>query len=171
MSNVIFDGAGFAAEKIAAKQFNGQLVTELAQQYKDIDLIVGAKDGSKKTVSVKDQLWSSEKFGSIQIELNTVNTRTGVTQQGCFYTNESDYYFWRIWTKDFGDTWAVIESSVLKDFVKQNLDTLKTWKTTTKTEEKNRSYGRRFDRTEGVVIKTQDLISLGKLIAVKGTKQ
>ena len=170
MQAVYFDGAGFKAEKLAATQFNGTLVTDLQQQYKDIDVMIKAKDGSLKSVSVKDQLWSSEKFGSIQVELKTINTRTGVSQNGCFYTNESDYYFWRIWTKDFGDTWAVIEASVLKDFVKQNLDTLKTWNTTAKTEEKNRSYGRRYDRTEGVVLKTSDLMQLGKLIPVKGTK-
>lgn len=170
-SNVFFDGAGFKAEQLAATQFKGQLVTDLNQQYKDIDVLIKAKDGSTKSVSVKDQLWSSEKFGSIQVELNTINTRTGVSQKGCFYTNESDYYFWRIWTKEHGDTWAVIESSVLKDFVKQNMDTLKPWSTTAKTEEKNRSYGRRYDRTTGVVLKTSDIAALGKLIPVKGTKQ
>ena len=168
---VVFDGKGFKAESIAAQQFNGKLVTDLNQQYKDIDVLIPAKDGSVKSVSVKDQLWSSEKFGGIQIETLTTNTRTGQTMPGCFYQNESDYYFWRIYTKQYGDTWLIVESSVMKQYVAENASHLKAWATKPATEAKNRSYNRRYDRTEGMVIQVADAVKLGKLIPVKETLQ
>ena len=148
---VVFDGKGFKAEQIAAAQFNGKLVTDLAQQYKDIDVMIKAKDGSIKSVSVKDQLWSSEKFGGIQ--------------------NESDYYFWRFHTKQYGDSWLVVESSVMKQYVAENASHLRAWATKPATEAKNRSYNRRYDRTEGMVIQVAEAVKLGKLIPVKETLQ
>ena len=168
---VVFDGKGFKAEQIAAVQFNGKLVTDLNQQYKDIDVLIPAKDGSVKSVSVKDQLWSSEKFGGIQIETVTTNTRTGQTMPGCFYQNESDYYFWRIYTKQYGDTWLIVESSIMKQYVAENASHLKAWATKPATEAKNRSYNRRYDRTEGMVIQVAEAVKLGKLIPVKETLQ
>lgn len=160
--SIYFDGAGLQAEHIAAKQFDGVLTDKLEHQYADIDLFIRGK-----SVSVKDQLESSAKYGGIQIELQTMNTRNGDTRPGCFYTNEADYYFWRVSIND-NDMWCVIPCQVLKDYVRDNLGTLRTWQTRHSTETKNRNYGRTYDRTTGVNITTRELVKLGKCTAVKG---
>lgn len=164
--SIRFDGAGFKAEQIAAKQFNGKLVTDLSLQYKDIDALIPAKDGSVKSVSVKDQLWSSNKYKAVQIEMQCMNTRTGAVIDGCFPKNQSDYYMWRV-TVDGADSWVVILSSKLKAFVTKHLERLKTYRTTMKVEEKNRSYGRTYDRTSGCIIPLTDLIELGTVYPVQ----
>ncbi len=166
--SVVFDGAGLKAEQLAAKQFNGKLVTDLQLQYKDIDVFIPAKDGSVKSVSVKDQKWSSNKFKAVQVELECENTRTGATVDGCFPKNESDYYLWRV-TVDGKDSWAVILSSKLQEFVYGNLERLKNYRTTARVEEKNRSYGRTYDRTRGKIIPLTELVKLGTIIPVRGT--
>lgn len=172
MQGIIFDGEGFKAEAICASQFNGKLTNSKEHQYKDIDLFIKAKDGSVKSCSVKDQLRGTSKgFTSVQLELTTINTRTGAKRNGCFYTNESDYYFWRIWTAEYGDTWAVIETSILKEWVEDNKKSLRAWSTKPATEAKNRSYNRTYDRSEGVELEISVMKQLGKLIKVKETIQ
>lgn len=162
-----FDGNGLQAEQLAQKQFNGVLAVKLEDQYKDIDLFIQGKDKEWRSVSVKDQLWSSGKYGSIQIELALTDTRTQESMPGCFYSNEADYYIWRI-DVDGVDSWLFIECSVMKEYVKKNIDKLKTWQTMASTEEKNRTYKRRYDRATGVVIPTAVLVPLGSVIKVKG---
>ncbi len=162
-----FDGAGMKAEALAQQQFNGVLATKLDDQYKDIDLFIQGKDKEWKSVSIKDQLWSSGKYGGIQIELALTNTRNMQSMQGCFYANQADYYFWRV-SVDGNDSWLVIDCQVMKAYVKQNIETLKTWQTRHGTEEKNRTYGRTHDRASGVTIPVTNLIALGKVLPVKG---
>lgn len=164
---VMFDGAGFQAEKLAAQQFKGILTNKKEDQYKDIDLFVQGKDKEWRSVSVKDQLWSSGKYNSIQIELSLTNTRTNQSIQGCFYTNQADYYFWRV-SVDGVDSWLVVSCFAMKQYVKENIESLKTWNTTAKTEEKNRTYNRTYDRASGVVIPLSVLLPLGSVIEVKG---
>lgn len=169
-NNVFFDGAGFKAEQLCVDQFNGKLLSDKANQYKDIDAVIKAKNGSSQLVSVKDQLWSSERYGAIQIETKLTNTRTGSVIPGCFAKCEADYYFWRVWTEELGDTWAIVKVSIMKKFIKDNQDTLKKWKTQEKTEAKNRSYGRSYDRAEGFVIPLEQLKSIAQLKPVEGVK-
>lgn len=169
MSKTYFDGAGMKAEALAHKQFGGVLATKLEDQYKDIDLFVQGKDKEWRSVSIKDQLWSSGKYGGIQIETSLTNTRNGSTMKGCFHSNEADFYFWRV-SVNKADSWLVIDCSHLKSYVKANLNTLKTWSTREATEEKNRTYGRTYDKASGVVIPVTDILSLGKVIPVGGAK-
>lgn len=159
--NITFSKQGFAAEAIAAKQFNGTLVSDLSLQYKDIDMVVKRHN---KTVSIKDQLWSSGKYKAIQIETQLVNTRTMECMDGCFYKNSSDFYLWRVETEEHGDTWLVINTTRLRAYVDAHKASLKTWGTTTATEAKNRSYGRTYDRAEGYVIPLDEVIKLAKAI-------
>lgn len=159
--NITFSEQGFTAEAIAAKQFNGTLVSDLSLQYKDIDMVVKRHN---KTVSIKDQLWSSGKYKAIQIETQMVNTRTMECMDGCFYKNSSDYYLWRVETPEHGDTWLVIKTEALRAYVEAHKASLRRWGTTTATEAKNRSYGRTFDRAEGYVIPLKDVMALAKSI-------
>lgn len=165
-NKVVFDGAGFKAEHIAAQQFNGTLVTDLTLQYKDIDVMVPAKDGSVKSCSVKDSVSGSKQWKNVQIELLTVNTRNGATQPGCFVKNESDYYLWQVWWEGKAQ-WVVVQSADLKAYVKENKHRLRKFKTTAGVEALNRKYGRTYDRSEGVNIDIDVFVALGKLIPVK----
>jgi len=160
MSKVIFDGAGFKAEKLAVMQFGGELVTDKRSQWRDIDAVIETKQGIKASVSVKDQLWSSERYKGIQIEVRLFNSRTGAVIEGCFLKCQADYYFWRVHTPEYGDTWAIVPTEKMKAFVKENQHTLKKWQTQPKTEAKNRSYGRKYDRACGYVITMEQLASI-----------
>lgn len=168
MSNVHFDGKGFKAEHVAAQQFKGTLVTDLALQYKDIDVMVPARDGSVKSCSVKDSVSGSKQWKNVQVELLTVNTRNGATQPGCFVKNESDYYMWQVWWEGKAQ-WVVVLSADLKAYVKENKARLKFFGTTAPVEAMNRKFGRTYDRSEGVNIDIKVFVKLGKLIPVKET--
>lgn len=159
MSKVIFDGAGFKAERLAVMQFGGELITDKLRQWKDIDAVIETKQGINASVSVKDQLWSSERYKGIQIEVRLSNSRTGAAIDGCFLKCEADYYFWRVHTPEYGDTWAIVPTKKMKAFVRENKQSLKTWQTQPKTEAKNRSYGRKYDRACGYVITMEQLAS------------
>lgn len=163
-----WDGRGHAAEEVAAKQFNGELVEELELQYKDIDLIIpSVKDDCTYTVSVKDQTYSTGKgFKTVQIELELRDTLTGDTMQGCFYSNESDYYFWRV-IFEGDDIWVIVKSKVLKTYIHNNRDSLTQWHTTENTNRKNKALGRKFNSSRGVTMTIEDLISLGAVREVE----
>lgn len=166
-----FDGAGFKAEKLMAKQFKAKLVSEKKYQYADIDAFVKNKKGKVNPVSIKDQLWSSGKFGGIQIETKLTNTRNGKTQEGCFHKSKAVDYFWRVWTEEHGDTWLIIRASRLNAYVEEYKDTLKTWCTKPNTEAKNRSFNRYYDRAEGFTIMVKDIMHIGQIKPVEGGKK
>lgn len=160
MTGVVFSSKGFLAEEIAAKQFGGELVSDLEEQYKDIDLIIPSSVGNL-TVSVKDQSYSTKRgYATVQMELVLRDTDTLEEMQGCFLSNRSDYYFWRVW---YGgeDIWVIVKSEVLKTYVKENIDNLTQWNTTSNTNAKNREFGRKFNSSSGVVVGIEELISLG----------
>ena len=160
---VIFDGKGFKAEQLCVDQFRGTLLSAKSYQYKDIDCYVKSKTGKQYTASVKDQTYSMKQgYDTIQIELKQINTRNNKSISGCFRKNESDLYFWLVHYE--GTTqWFMCESKKLKAFVSLNMKKLKTWTTTPNTEAKNRSYKRTYDRSEGVMITMQDLLTIGAL--------
>lgn len=165
---VFFDGAGFQAEQLCAKQFRGCTTSNKEHQYKDIDCFVSPKDSKKVySASVKDQRTSTKLgYDTIQLELELVNTDTNKTIEGCFYKNESDFYFWLI-HKDGEDWWCIVKSSTLKKYVKENKPKLKTWQTKQATEDKNRSYGRFYNRSKGVLVSFSVLQELGQLVKLK----
>lgn len=162
-----FDGEGTQAEILCAYQFNGKLTQQLEHQYKDIDLFIKNKEGEWKSCSVKDQLRGTTRgFTSVQVELELIDTDTNESIQGCFYTNQSDYYFWRVFWE--GEShWCVIESSALKEFVEEHKDSLKKWTTSTTTNQKNRAMGRKYNMAAGVEVELEDFDKLGKWIPVK----
>lgn len=163
MSKVIFDGKGFKAEKLCAKQFNGRTVSSKAMQYKDIDCYVKMKSGKEFTASVKDQTYSTKQgYDTVQVELEQTNTRTGSKINGCFHKNRSDFYFWLVFYEG-KEQWIIINSDKLKKYVRENKKDLKTWCTSSATEAKNRSYKRTYDRSEGVMINISTLAELGQL--------
>lgn len=164
--SIYFDKEGVAAEVICANQFRGKLTKEKEDQFRDIDLYIKSCKGDWKSVSVKDQLrGTSRGFTSVQVELYQEDTDTGEWVKGCFYNNESDYYMWRVCYKGV-DSWSVIPSESLKEFINTNLQSLKSWTTTRAVEAKNRSYGRKYNRAGGVELEMEDMAALGKMIPV-----
>lgn len=162
-----FDSYGFKAEHLCVAQFNGELITDLQQQYKDIDCLVRTKKGTKYTASVKDQVRSTKQgYNTIQLELEQVNTGNMKSTVGCFYKNESDFYFWLVHHSN-AIYWCIVKSKALKDFVAKNKEDLKTWQTTHKTEAMNKSYGRYYDRSKGVLVTIEQLKNLGELKLAK----
>lgn len=162
-----YDGEGTQAEILCAYQFNGRLTQQLEHQYKDIDLFIMSKDKEWKSCSVKDQLrGTSRGFTSVQIELEQFDSDTGHSIPGCFYANETDYYFWRVFYKGKAQ-WCVIPSSALKAFVEAHKEELKPWSTNTATGAKNRSMGRKYNMASGVELELEDMGKLGKWIPVK----
>lgn len=160
---IYFDGAGFEAEKLCVKQFNGELLTTTEFQYKDIDCFVRTKKGTQYTASVKDQRTSTKQgYTTIQLELEQVDTANNKSCVGCFYKNESDFYFWLV-VHNNKEQWCIIKTEVLKDYVAKNKSSLKTWQTKESTEAKNRSYNRKFDRSKGVMIDIKTLTKLGEV--------
>lgn len=164
---IYFDGAGFEAEKLCVNQFNGTLLSSKEYQYKDIDCFVTTKNNKQYTASVKDQRTSTKLgYDTIQLELELINTDNNKSIKGCFYNNESDYYFWLVQIKDVS-YWCIVKSADLKKYVKENLGLLKTWQTTTKTENKNKQYGRYYNRSKGVMVDIETLKRLGELKKLK----
>lgn len=167
MSKVFFDKEGTEAEFLCAKQFNGRLTKQLEHQYKDIDLFIKSKQGDWKSCSVKDQLRGTRRgFTSVQIELELVDTDTQESIKGCFYTNNSEYYFWRVWWNN-APHWCVIPTEELKAFVEKNKASMREWSTTERTEQKNKEYGRKYNRAKGVELELEDMASLGSFLPVK----
>lgn len=164
----MFDGAGFKAEQLAQRQFGGELVKDLEMQYKDIDLVIKGSDGADYSVSIKDQLWSSGKYGGMQIETELYNSSNDKTMVGCFYSNASDYYLWRLEIKG-EDSWFIVKTQALRDWVEENKETLIPWKTRLATEQKNSSLGRYYNGAKGLTLTITDaLLSIG---SVKGVKK
>lgn len=164
--SIYFDNEGMRAERICANQFKGRLTKEKEDQFRDIDLYIKSFKGEWKSVSVKDQLRGTSKgFTSVQVELYQEDTDTGEWINGCFHTNESDYYMWRVCYQGV-DSWAVIPSESLKEFINTNLQNLRDWTTTRAVEAKNRSYGRKYNRAGGVELEMEDMAELGRMIPV-----
>lgn len=164
-----YDKEGTQAEILCAYQFNGRLTQQLEHQYKDIDLFIQGKDKEWRSCSVKDQLrGTSRGFTSVQIELEQFDSDTGESIPGCFYANQTDYYFWRVFYKGEAQ-WCVIESSAMKGFVEAHKARLKAWSTGTTTGAKNRSMGRKYNMASGVELELEDMGKLGKWIPVKST--
>ena len=162
-----FDSYGFKAEHLCVAQFNGELISDLQQQYKDIDCLVRTKKGTEYTASVKDQVRSTKQgYDTIQLELECINTNNLNSTLGCFHKNKSDYYFWLVHYNG-AIHWCIVKSKALKDFVAKNQKDLKTWQTTHKTEIMNKNYGRYYDRSKGVLVTIEQLKNLGELKLAK----
>lgn len=161
MNNVVFDKEGTEAERLCASQFNGTLVNDLTMQFKDIDVLIPSKTKELKTCSVKDQLRGTKKgYDSVQVELLLVDSDSGDSMQGCFYSNDSDYYFWRVWWKG-KERWCIIPSASLKEYIEENKESLNTWGTTNATAQRNKSMGRKYNKSSGVELPLSVMNEIG----------
>lgn len=155
---------GEAAEKVFIEQFGGRRVTDLPTQYKDID-VVFPKSGA--TYSIKDQIYSSGKYGGITVEMKLEDPFTGATQDGNLLYCEADTYGWAITWQD-KPYWLLIHHSTLKDYVENNSQRFPLKTTMATTTAQNASQGRKFTKAYIHAIPLKNL--LGELTEGKDYK-
>lgn len=136
------------AEHQLANMVKGKVVTELALQYKDIDVIT-----SNYTYSVKHQNKVVE-YDSLLFELTLQNTDNGRKMDGSFLKCEAARYAIK-----FDDTWLMFDTNLLKSFILERRDTLKERVTQRWLEDKNKAEGRTYNRGIMVSLNPKDLIS------------
>lgn len=111
-----FDEAGRLAEELVHTWYGLEFITDLNQQYKDIDFV----DDIGTTYSVKDQLWSSADYGSITAEYELGTTKNSTDRRaGNLITNNTDVYLWLVtFNRERG--FLAMDSEKFKDFVLTN---------------------------------------------------
>lgn len=140
--------AGTKFEKLYVKQYGGELVTDKAQQNKDIDIL--HKDG--RTVSIKNQTKGSAKSGNISLELEQFNTKTNKSMPGNFELCEADELSIAVTYKG-NMCWLHLPANEFKAWVNKWKD--KDWKTRTLLPyniDINKREGRFFDNARNLLI-------------------
>lgn len=120
----------------------GELVEDLSQQYKDIDVSYKVA-GKSYTVSVKEQN-SVEKYNTLLFEYLLVDTNDFSTMQGNLITCGADYYAIR-YNINGVSHFIVVSSKTLKSIIIGGV--WETKSTTKYTEQKNKEEGRKYNRT------------------------
>ncbi len=137
-------------EKKFVEKYGGELVTDKALQYKDIDVIL--PDGT--TVSVKNQTKGSGKSGNISLELRQFNTKSGKDTPGNFVLCEADLLAIAVTYCD-EQQWLLLDKKDFNSWIDKWVDIDKGWlkKTLTPwTIEINRKENRFFDNAENLLI-------------------
>ena len=141
------------AETTFATYFNGTVVEDLEQQYKDIDISLNK---SNLTVSIKDIGDSSRKYGGAMFETTLLSSQTGKQSDGSFYKCAADYYAIRLWHKG-RMCWYVTKTADLKHYLEST--PCKEIRTRAETERKNRQRGRFYDGTICKMVRVEDLVA------------
>lgn len=141
------------AETTFAEYFNGVVVEDLEQQYKDIDIRLNK---SGKTVSIKDIGESSKKYGGVLFETQLLSTKTGKTSLGSFNKCDADLYAIRLWW-DGHYCWYVTNTSELKEWVSKN--SVKDVRTRAATERRNAAAGRFYNGSVCKMVTVRDLVN------------
>ena len=141
---------GEKAEHLFVKQFGGKRATDMATQYKDIDII--HKQG---TFSVKEQVWSSGKYGGITVEM-FMEDAEGNRMDGNAKVCEADFYAWGI-THNGSAHWLMIKPSALLRLIEEKGYPLKT--TMASTTAQNASQGRKYTKAHIHAVPLKDILS------------
>ncbi|WP_259543441.1 hypothetical protein, partial [Herbiconiux daphne] len=113
---------GSKAENDFIKQFGGHLTPDKSDQYRDIDIRMGA-DGD--TYSIKDQVAISKKTGNISFEMELINSKTKHRQPGNYASCEADKYGIGLTYKD-EPYWWIYDVKEFKEWLDKNKDRFKT---------------------------------------------
>lgn len=135
------------AEVELASITKGKVVTDLALQYKDIDVVT-----DNFSYSVKHQT-RVLKYNSLLFELTLMDTDNGNTMDGSFIKCEADRYAIK-----FDDVWLMFDTKLLKTFILDQRDTLKQKVTQGWLEDKNKAQGRTYNRGIMVSLTPKQLI-------------
>ena len=145
-------------ERLYAAQFGGTHINDSRQWEIDADVLT--PDG--KTVSIKDQLKSSEKYGNIAVEMETSNPDNGKTKDGWMgYIGTTGFATLCYHPKTKEAIWIRCTPAKLQAFVKQHEKTLRKYKLMPWTIEHNRKQGRTYVDGWGFLISVQALLDAG----------
>lgn len=145
-------------ESLYVAQFGGTIITDSRQWELDADVLT--PDG--KTVSVKDQLKSSGKYGNIAVEAETSNPDNGDTREGWLhYIGTTGFATLCVHPKTKGPIWIRCTPAKLQAFVETHKDTLRKYNLMPWTIEHNRRQGRTFVDGWGYLIPVQALLDAG----------
>lgn len=145
-------------EILYTKQFGGTHITDSRQWEIDADILT--PDG--KTVSIKDQLASSSKYGNVAVEMQTSNPDNGKTKDGWMgYIGTTGFATLCEHPKTKEAIWIRCTPAKLKAFVKQHEKTLRKYKLMPWTIEHNRKQGRTYVDGWGYLISVQSLLDAG----------
>ena len=104
-------------ERLYVAQFGGELIKDARQWEIDADVLT--PDG--KTVSIKDQLKSSAKYGNVAIEAETSNPDNGDTKEGWLhYIKTTGFATLCTHPKTKQAIWIRCKPEKLQEFIKQH---------------------------------------------------
>lgn len=145
-------------EQLYVNQFGGETITDSRQWLIDADVLTP----DNKTVSIKDQLKSSEKYGNIAVEAETSNPDNGETKAGWLeYIATTGLATLCMHPETKKPIWVRCRPSELKAFVQQHKNTLRKYKLLPWTVEHNRKQGRTFVDGWGYLISVKALLDAG----------
>ena len=145
-------------EKIYVAQFGGELINDSRQWEIDADVLT--PDG--KTVSIKDQLKSSAKYGNIAIGVETSNPNNGKTKPDWFgYIATTGFAVLCTHPKTKQAIWIRCKPSKLKQWVEQNKTSLRKFNLQPSVIEHNIKQGRVYVDGWGYLVSVQRLLDAG----------
>ena len=145
-------------ERLYVAQFGGELIKDARQWEIDADVLT--PDG--KTVSIKDQLKSSAKYGNVAIEAETSNPDNGDTKEGWLhYIKTTGFATLCTHPKTKQAIWIRCKPEKLQEFIKQHETTLRKYTLMPWTVELNRKQGRTYVDGWGYLVPVQLLLDAG----------
>jgi len=145
-------------EELYIKQFGGSLIKDSRQWEEDADIIT--PEG--KTVSIKDQLKSSAKYGNIAVEMETSNPDNGDTRDGwMLYINTTGFATLCEHPDTKQPIWIRCTPAKLRAYVETHKNNLRKYHLLPYTIEHNRKQGRTFVDGWGYLISVRALLKAG----------
>ena len=147
-----------ATERLYVAQFGGTIIDDERQWEIDADVLT--PDG--KTVSIKDQLKSSAKYGNVAIGVETSNPRNGAIKPDWFgYIATTGFAILCTHPKTKQAIWIRCRPSKLKQWVEQNKTSLRKFNLQPSVIEHNIRQGRTYSDGWGYLISVQKLLDAG----------
>lgn len=139
------------AEQDLAFLINGDVTTDLALQYKDIDVTT-----ENFTYSVK---WQSQvsKYNSILFETLLINTSNNQSMAGSFTSCQADRYAIKWYDNNNKTVWGIFDTLLLKEEI--NKGDWKVQYTNTRTNNANRRERRTYNSTTMVQVPPSSIIN------------
>ena len=144
-----------ATERLYVAQFGGTLIDDERQWKIDADILT--PDG--KTVSIKDQLRSSAKYGNLAIGVEMSNPRNGATKPDWFgYINTTGCALLCTHPQTKEAIWIRCTPEKLKAWVKDNASKLRKFNLQPSTVQHNEQQGRTYTDGWGYLVPVQSLL-------------
>ena len=147
-----------ATERLYVAQFGGTLIDDERQWKIDADVLTLCG----KTVSIKDQLKSSAKYGNLAIGVEMSNPRNGATKPDWFgYINTTGCALLCTHPQTKEAIWIRCTPEKLKAWVKDNASKLRKFNLQPSTVQHNEQQGRTYTDGWGYLVPVQSLLDGG----------